>query len=248
MRSLNQRRGNMPYKEKNEEVRIRQLRSLAEEIKNWLEKREECKYFREITKSPPFSFNSSRKDDERLPNLKKILVYDMQWRAFRRLPFVDVKRILREFEDVYKKITKKLLPQFYSANTKEEKQMIVNEIYKATIGIKQIGPKIAGVFLRDIVCYLKVWKELTPYLYQPIDRHIRELLTKYLKFFDEKEMPNVSESYFTKKSQNFQKLLAEAYTPRVTFDILYIIGANIHAFYQCDICPLKKSWCKDPYQ
>ena len=240
----------MLYKDKNEEVRIRQLRSLAEEMKNWLEGYEERKYFQEITKTPPFSFNNPRKGDEKLLNLEKILVYDIQWRAFRRLPPIEVERVRREFKDVYKKITKELLPQFHfnSANNKEEKQMIVDEIYKAIIGIKQIGPKIAGVFLRDIVCYLKIWQKLTPYLYQPIDRHIRELLTKYLKFFDEKEMPNVSESYFTKKNQNFQKLLAKAYTPRITFDILYIIGANIHAFYQCDICPLKKSWCKEPYQ
>lgn len=239
----------MSCEEKNKKVRIRQLRRLAEEMKNWLEGCKERKYFQEITEPPPFSFNNPKRGNEELLNLEKILVYDIQWRAFRRLRPIEVERIQQEFKDVYKKI-KELLLQFYSYSNsnKEKKQMIVDEIYKAIIGIKQIGSKIAGVFLRDIVCYLKVWKELTPYLYQSIDRHIRELLTKYLKFFDEKEMPNVSESYFTKKSQNFQQLLAEAYTPRVAFDILYIIGSNIHAFYQCDICPLKKSWCKDPYQ
>ncbi len=84
-------------------------------MKNWLEVREERKYFQEITKSPPTSFNSPKRGNKSLSNLKKILVYDMQWRAFRRLSFDEVKRVLQEFENVYEEITKKLLPQFYSS-------------------------------------------------------------------------------------------------------------------------------------
>lgn len=147
----------------------------------------------------------------------------------------EVNRSLLDFDATYDLITQQILPNF---NGQESTDLI----YRCMISdIRNIGPKITGVFLRDLVYHLGVWKELLEFLYLPIDRHVRSLLVSRLKVFQEEETPRISESYFTRKNQKFQTEMSAIHKPRVDFDDLWFIGSDFCTFRKlCPIC-----WIRD---
>jgi hypothetical protein len=184
----------------------------------------------------PFSLVGLRRGDSSKDNLKKLLVFSLQFRGGPRLSLNEINESLSDFDGAYDSITKKLLPNFNGKET-------ADSIYRCITSpnVREVGSKIAGVFLRDVVYRLGVWQELLNYLYLPIDRHIRSLLIKRLKVFDDKEVPKVSESFFTKKNQRFQAELAQIHTPRVDFDDLWFIGSQFCSYRK--LCPL--CWIRD---
>ena len=183
----------------------------------------------------PFSLIGLEKTDDSKENLKKLLVFSLQFRGGPRLPLKEVDKSLLAFDATYDRITEQILPNFNG-------QRSTDLIYGCMISnIPNIGPKITGVFLRDLVYHLGIWKELREFLYLPIDRHIHSLLVNRLKVFQEKETPRVGESYFTKKNQDFQTEMSAIHRPRVDFDDLWFIGSNFCTFIKlCPIC-----WIRD---
>lgn len=183
----------------------------------------------------PFSLIKIRKDDDSKENLKKLLVFSVQWRGGPRLNLNQINKVLSDFDAVYTIITEEIFPNFNGQET-------ADSIYEHVIfDIKNVGPKIASVFLRDIVYHLGVWKELLPFLYLPIDRHVHDILIDRLKVYDKKDVPGISEPFSTKKNQQFQKELAAIHTPRVDFDDLWFIGSQFCSFRKmCPIC-----WIRD---
>lgn len=167
--------------------------------------------------------------------MKKLLVFSLQWRGGPRLNLDKIDKALSDFDPVYARITGNLLPNF-------DGQATVDSIYNHLISdIKYVGPKISAVFLRDIVYHLGIWEELLPFLYLPIDRHVRDLLINRLGVYHESEVPGISEPFSTKKSQRFQKELAAIHSPRVDFDGLWFIGSQFCSFRK--VCPA--CWVRD---
>lgn len=188
-----------------------------------------------VEQQHPFSLIGLKKNDASKENLKKLLVFGLQWRGGPRLNLKKINRALSDFDATYTIITKEVLQDFNGQET-------VDAIYDHMISdVKYVGPKIAGVFLRDIVYHLGVWKELLQFLYLPIDRHIHDLLIDRLNVYDKKDVPRTSEPFFTKKNQKFQNELAAIHTPRVDFDDLWFIGSQFCSFRKmCPIC-----WIRD---
>ena len=182
----------------------------------------------------PFALIRLRKNDDSKENLKKLLVFSLQFRGGPRLTLKEVNKALSDFDAVYNVITQEILPNFNGQKT-------ADSIYKHMLDVRNVGPKIAGVFLRDVVYHLGVWKGLLEFLFVPIDRHVRNLLVNCLNVFDKEDVPKISESFFTKRNQKFQTELATIHKPRVDFDDLWFIGSNFCSFRKlCPIC-----WIKD---
>jgi len=159
------------------------------------------------------------------------------WRGGPAPSYCKRVRMLKEFDLWYNRVVNEILPSYSG-------QKAVDMIIKALTNISGIGPKIAGVYLKDIVYHFGIWGHLRNYLYLPIDRHVRNIMVKRLRVFDKREVPNVGESYFTKKNQRFQRLLDSIHRPRVEFDYFWVIGARFCAFYLCDLCWIREL-CKD---
>jgi len=194
-----------------------------------------------IEQQNPYALVGLKKGDNSKQNLKKLLLFGMQWRGGPRLSLERINKVLSSFDECYEKITKNILPNFDGQNS-------TDQVYKLLMNIDDVGPKIAGVFLRDVVCRLNVWKEMLPYLYLPIDRHVRFMLINRLQVFSEKEVPRVSESYFTRKNQRFQEELRRIHTPRVDFDDLWFIGSHFCSFRKlCPVCWIR-SYCKQRFE
>ena len=190
----------------------------------------------------PFSLIGLRKNDSSRENLKKLLVFSLQWRGGPRLSLIKINEALSDFDTVYTSITKKILPDFTG-------QESTDAIYKHLIfDIRNVGPKIAGVFLRDVVYHLGVWQELLPFLYLPIDRHVRSLLINRLGVYRESDVPRISDHFFSRRNQRFQTELSEIHTPRVDFDDLWFIGKHFCSFRKmCPICWIR-DLCTDRFE
>jgi hypothetical protein len=189
-----------------------------------------------IEQQYPFSLVGLKKNDSSIGNLKKLLVFNLQFRGGPRLNLAKINSSLSDFEKAHQVVEQKILPNF---NGKKSADLVYRTI--SSPNVRQVGPKISSVFLRDVVYHLGVWQELLPYLYLPIDRHIRTLLVERLKTFENDEVPKVSESLFTRKNQRFQEYLASIHTPRVDFDDLWFVGSHFCSFRKlCPVC-----WIKD---
>jgi len=188
-----------------------------------------------VEQQHPFSLIGLKKNDDSKHNLKKLLVFGLQWRGGPRLNLNKINRALSDFDVVYDTVTREILPDFSGQKT-------TDAIYRHMISdVKYVGPKIGGVFLRDIVYHLGVWKELLPFLYLPIDRHVRSLLIDRLNVYDEKDVPGTSEPFSTKKNQKFQNELSTIHTPRVDFDDLWFMGSHFCSYRKmCPVC-----WIRD---
>lgn len=203
-----------------------------------------------LVKQNPFAIANIILGDSSKENLKKILVFSCQWRGGPRLNLERINAILKRFDKSYDAITEEILPDF-------EGQKSMDEIYEQLTNIRDLGSKTVGVYLRDLVVHFDIWNQLLPYLYQPVDRHIRALLAKeyyvrlsngrkrhyagQLQIFEDKDIPKPSEPFSSQKNQNFQKMLLEIHSPRIDFDGLWFIGANFCSFRK--MCPL--CWIRD---
>jgi|GEM_PF-2733615 len=173
--------------------------------------------------------------DDSKENLKKwfILVTGPGWRARPPLSLAERREMLKAFDKWYDKVVKDILPN-YSGQDAVDK--MIDELVK----IKWVGYKVAGVYLRDIVYYFKVWPHLTDYLYLPIDRHVRDIMVKRLKAFSDADVPEVGESYFTGRNKKFQQILNTIHKPRVEFDYFWYIGVNFCSYHLCNYCWIKE--------
>jgi len=172
-----------------------------------------------------------KKGDSSKENLKKwfILATGPGWRGGPSPRLEERIKMLEQFDEWYDDVVTRVLPNYQG-------QRAMDEVYKGLMKIKRVGPKIAGVYLKDIIYHFGAWPSLVEYLYLPIDRHVRNLMVNKLCVFDEDEVPKVGESYFTRRNQRFQRLLDNIHRPRVEFDYLWAIGAMFCAYHLCDFC------------
>jgi len=180
-----------------------------------------------------------KRGDQSRENLKKwfILTTGPGWRGGPPPPYEERKVMVKEFDDWYDEVVIKILPNY-------DGQEAMDRIYRKFMQIKWIGPKIAGVYLEDIIYKFGVWSHLVDYLYLPIDRHVHEIMFKKLKVFSEDEVPAIGESFFTRRNQRFQAILDSIHKPRIEFDYFWVVGSTFCAYHLCDFCWIKEL-CKD---
>jgi len=175
-------------------------------------------------------------------NLKRILIPSIQYRAGPGLDTQDCKDILNDFEEKY--------PDIKSILVSGNCQTDLDNLVDAVDGIYDIGPKIAGVFLKDVIYQFKIGKQLIPYLYLPIDRHIKNIFVSKLQVIDSNEMPKTSDKYSHYRNRSFQDELLQIHKPRIEFDMFWYIGSRFCSNRLfCDICWIKE-YCKKrtPYK
>lgn len=172
-------------------------------------------------------------------NLKKWFIFATgpRWRGGPPPELERRKEMLSAFDDWYEKVKDDIIPDHSG-------QEAMDRIVKSLSKIKGIGPKIAGVYLRDVVYRLGVWPQLEEYLYLPIDRHVRDILINKLHAFDEDGVPEVGESYFSAKNRRFQQVLDQVHEPRIEFDYFWNIGSSFCSYYLCDFCWIREV-CRD---
>jgi len=184
-----------------------------------------------------FKFVNVRERELTIENLQKILLLDIQSRG-RGLLSPD------ECTDIIKKFNSRM--GIEEINRKQGKEKF-DYIYRQLIRIDQIGPKIAAVFMKNMAYYLKICPELVNFLYMPIDRHIRKILLDKLKVFDEKDVPQPSEPFNTKKNKRFQEDLSAIHQPRIEFDLFWFAGSMFcNKRIACHLCWIRE-FCKEPY-
>jgi len=183
--------------------------------------------------------NRHQMDEKEILRRWFIIAIGPGWRGGPAPRYEERVRMLREFDLWYDKVVNEILPSYSG-------QKAVDLIIRALTNIKGIGSKIAGVYLKDVVYHFGVWSHLRDYLYLPIDRHVRNIMVNKLKVLDSNEVPNVGESYFTRRNQRFQRLLDSIHRPRVEFDYLWAVGAKFCAYYLCNLCWIREL-CKDKH-
>ena len=173
-----------------------------------------------------------RPGDESKENVGKIFISTLQARGGPKLKNEDIERIVKEFNKKFDSIRGNL-PSY-------SKQEAVDYLHSEIEGIRGVGFKIAAVFLKDVVYRHKIWGELTDWLYLPVDRHVKNILTERLGAFTQKELPRYTRKYNNKANQEFQKALDTIHRPRVEFDYFWWIGYR-YCNYKllCQYCPLK---------
>lgn len=170
-------------------------------------------------------------------NLKLMLLPCLQARAG---PKLSLKKCKQAMSFLNKNLD---IKKFKSLNGSEK----FNYFYNIVKSIPSVGPKITGVYMKDVIYHNNVCPDLVNYLYLPIDIHVRRILIEKLKIFTEEEVPKVSERYETRKNQKFQKILDEIHKPRVEFDYLWFIGKYFcNQRLACSFCFLK-DLCLDKY-
>jgi hypothetical protein len=146
-------------------------------------------------------------------NLWKILLIDIQSRGGPKLNGSAVKRVKTAFfrnVDLGKAKSLKGEDKF-------------NYLYSTLIGLPKIGPKIAAVFMKNMVCEFSIFAELRNYLFVPIDLHVEKILTKKLRAFTPKE-PSRESPLKSKKSRLFQNELSKICNPRIELDGFWYVG------------------------
>lgn len=176
-----------------------------------------------------------RKGDESRENLKKwfILALGPGWRGAPPPRLEKRKEAIRAFDRWYNDVRSRILVKY-------SRQQALNEMYKTLENILTIGPKIAGVLLRDWIYHFDIWPELKNYLYLPIDRHVRNIIINKLEACEEAEVPKAGESYFTVRNQAFQRALDEIHCPRVEFDYFWMVGNTFCSYNLCHACWLNE--------
>ena len=192
---------------------------------------------RELYGSCHYKMLGIERGDSSMKNLKKwfIMATGPGWRGGPPKSFEERKEMLKGFNEWYENVVSKILPTYHE-------QEAMDKLYEELVKIKQIGPKIATVYLRDIIYHFNVWPELRDYLYLPIDRHVRNILTDRLGV-NKEEVLKEGESYLFPKNKKFQEELSRVHKPRVEFDYLWYIGAKSCSFHLCDFCLLRE-YCR----
>ena len=214
-------------------------RRLEEAIELVLKHKEEMD--KELYDGIHYRVLSINKGDSSMENLKRwfIIATGPGWRGGPALSLEKRKKMIASFDEWYERVVNEILPNYHG-------QARMDKIYEELVNIKWVGSKIATVYLRDIIYHFNIWSELRDYLYLPIDRHVRAILSNRLGE-NKDEVPKVSESCFTRKSRKFQKALSEIHNPRVEFDYFWYIGARFCSYYLCNFCWLKELCIKKEY-
>lgn len=148
-------------------------------------------------------------------NLWRILLLNVQSRAGPSLKPSDVRELKGKFCQVIDLVEAKRL------RGKDK----FDYFYSKIISLHRIGPKIASVFMKDMVCKFSIFPELKEYLFLPIDTHIEKILTKKLKVFESKQVRKDNPFKSPKsKSRRFQDRLSEIHSPRVELDHFWYVG------------------------
>lgn len=184
-----------------------------------------------------FAFLNIKERELTLENMQKILLLDIHSRGRALMSQRECERIIRQFNskmDIEQIKAKEGIEKF-------------NYIYEQLISIDQIGPKIAAVVMKNLVYHLKICPELVNFLYMPIDRHIRKIFIEKIKVFDEKDVPQPSDPFNTKKNLRFQRALSDIHEPRIEFDLFWFVGYTFcNKRIACHLCWLNEL-CKSPY-
>jgi len=169
-------------------------------------------------------------------NLKTILIPAIQYRSGPSLSAKECIEIMNDFENKYPEV-ENILKNGDSQEDLDNLLDIVNSIY-------DIGPKIASVYLKDVIYQFKIGGQLIPYLYLPIDIHIKNIFVNKLQVIDRNKMPKTSDKYSHYRNIAFQEELSRIHTPRVEFDTFWYIGSRFCSNRLfCDICWIK-NYCK----
>jgi len=89
-------------------------------------------------------------------NIKRILIPAIQYRAGPGLNAKQCRIILDDFDGRYSAMQRILL----NGNSQADLDNLVEEVDE----LFNIGPKIAGVFLKDVIYHFKIGEQLIPYL------------------------------------------------------------------------------------
>lgn len=128
--------------------------------------------------------------------------------------------------------------EYETAHTKLFESMCEN--------IKNVNQKIANLYLKLVVMYLDVWKELLPFLHVPLDTWVIQMITKHLEIGkipfrgDNTGLGN----FYTKKGEKTKKyneyldfqnelkqVAKQINEDRIIFDGLWFIGYAFHRKY-----------------
>ena len=202
------------------------------------------------------SLNANCKKDNFYTFFKKVILMDIQSRP-NNLSKYEVLRTFDGVENLKEYFTEKNLKKKF-----EKGEELLEYLEKKLISIKNIGPKIAYVIVRNLVCFGDTEKyfgfrrdELVPLLKLPVDVHVKNLLCYRLKLcptglydgikFENKKIQIKSEN------KEFQKELKEEICEKskklnpIDLDILWYIGyQNCSKRVYCNNCKIKK-YCKD---
>ena len=180
-----------------------------------------------------------RQGEVTMKNLWKILLMDIQSRGGPKLNTANIKALKGEF--------------FRTVDLKKAKRLEdegrFNYLYSTIVGLHRIGPKIASVFLKNMVCKFSIFPRLKNHLFLPVDVHIENILTNKLKAFKRNELSKEN-PLKSKKSKLFQDKLSKIYNPRVELDNFWYVGylfCNKKSELVCgELCWIRK-YCKQKF-
>lgn len=173
------------------------------------------------------------KENDSKNNLKQILRPLIQARRRGKLSKDECQILFSSFDKKYTKI--KQIGRY------DEGEEAIDKIVKELHGIHNLGWKIVGVFLKDVVYNCHIWSHLIDYLYLPIDTHIHKIFTEKLQVISKEHMPTYEHSYLGRKNKRFQDELKMIHNPRIEFDWFWYIGNRFCSNrISCDLC-----WIKD---
>jgi hypothetical protein len=165
--------------------------------------------------SEPFGIQKASPTSD---NLWRIMILDMQSRAHAKLPPHKVQQLHYRF-----------LHEVGPAAAKNwQGQEKFHGLYDALVTLPYIGAKIASVFLRQTVCEYRIFPELKPYLFLPVDTHIETMLVRKLDVLDEQEISKEN-PLTSRKACRFQESLSQlpwlmGRWRRVDLDAFWYVG------------------------
>jgi hypothetical protein len=196
-----------------------------------------CKFFAAV--SEPLQI---RKGEITKINLWKILLIDVQSRSGRKLNEDDIIELReRFFNDLDLQKAKAL---------KDEERF--DYLYNIIVGLPRIGPKIASVFMKNLVCKFAIFPELKDNLFLPIDVHIKNVLVTRLRVLGENEI-RTGNPLTSKRSISMrcQEQLSRIHDPRVELDDFWYIGhlfCNKRSGLVCEQLCWIREYCRQKYK
>jgi len=196
-----------------------------------------CKFFAAV--SEPLQI---RNGEINKINLWKILLIDIQSRGGPKLEehhIIELRK--RFFKDLDLQKAKAL-----------EDQERFDYLYKIIVGLPKVGPKIASVFMKNLVCKFSIFPELKDKLFLPIDLHIKKILVTRLRVLGENEIRNGNPLTSTRRSKSMtcQEQLSRIHDPKVELDDFWYIGylfCNKRSGLVCKQLCWIRDYCRQKY-
>ena len=193
------------------------------------------------------SLSANCKKDNFYSFLKKIILMDIQSRPNNLSKY----EVLKTFDNLKESLKKDFTEKNLKGKFKDEEKLL-EYLEKKLLSIRNIGPKIAYVVIRNLVCFGDPEKyfglrqnKLIPLLKLPVDIHVKNLLCYRLKLVSKQ---HYDKNWNSKLFQDDLKKLCEGITLNpIDFDILWYIGyQNCSKRVYCNNCKIK-NYCQDSY-